>query len=136
MRRRTGSAAPHVAPAVTGGSGASPEEGVVADLDLRLLVASTDPAELPALVGRLREAELLAEMRLRDGFGENNLKPAETEVNISAAEAARRLGMSTHWLYRNAGTLPFVARIGRRVVCSASGLERFQKKLGGGNGSR
>ena len=71
----------------------------MADLDLRALVASTDPAELPALVGKLREAELLAEMRLRDGFGKNNLKPAETEVNVSAAEAARRLGCSRQTLY-------------------------------------
>ncbi len=103
----------------------------MANFDLRLLVASTDPADLPALAGKLREAELLTEMRLRENPSKDDQKPVEVDGKISAAEAARRLGISKAYIYKNAATLPFVARIGRRVVVSVRGLERYQKRMRG-----
>jgi excisionase family DNA binding protein len=44
---------------------------------------------------------------------------------ISAAEAARMLGMSRRWLYRQAPRLPFTRKIGRAVRFSRSGITRW-----------
>jgi hypothetical protein len=57
------------------------------------------------------------------------LEPDETvEVNLSAKEAARRLGVSNKWLYQNAEHLPFAARVGGRVVLSARGLAQWHRQ--------
>ena len=48
-------------------------------------------------------------------------------LNISADEAARRLGLSKDWLYRHADELPFTIKIGRRVLFSAPGLEKWTR---------
>src|SRR5258706_505556 len=50
------------------------------------------------------------------------------DENLNAAEAARRLGISRDWLYKNRGRLPFAVRLGRRVVFSARGLERWNRQ--------
>jgi len=85
------------------------------------------PEELPAFAGRLREAELLAELRLRvESNGGRH--EHEADVNLDAAEAARRLGLSRDYLYRNAKKLPFTVRIGARVLFSAKGLERWNRQ--------
>lgn len=44
------------------------------------------------------------------------------DVNISVQEAARRLGISPRFIYRNARELPFIVGIGRRVLCAFAGL--------------
>jgi hypothetical protein len=45
--------------------------------------------------------------------------------NVSVAEAAQRLAVSPTYIYKHVDMLPFTRRIGRRVTCSSSGLERF-----------
>jgi hypothetical protein len=35
--------------------------------------------------------------------------------------------MSRDWLYKNGSRLPFVVRIGRKVLCSEQGLERWNR---------
>jgi hypothetical protein len=50
--------------------------------------------------------------------------PESPDVNVPAKEAARRLGVSVDWLYRQQ-KLPFRVKVGRRVVFSAKGLERW-----------
>jgi excisionase family DNA binding protein len=50
------------------------------------------------------------------------------DENISTEEAARRLGLSRDWLYKHAAALPFAIRIGRRVLFSARGLERWNRQ--------
>jgi predicted DNA-binding transcriptional regulator AlpA len=91
-------------------------------------VADTAPEDLPALVGKLAEAQAVAMARLTAP------PPASTadapEANLDAEEAARRLGMSTDWLYRQK-SLPFRVHIGRRVLYSASGLERWNRARAG-----
>lgn len=89
-------------------------------------IAAAAPAELCALVGKLREAELLAEMRLRSSaLPTNGSGPGEEDHNLSAQEAARRLGVSLPYLYKHAPEYPFARRIGRRVLFSARGLEAW-----------
>ena len=89
-------------------------------------IAEASPEQLLTLVGQLGAASATASARL--------VAPPSTvaradvpEGNISAAEAARRLGVSTSYLYKNAKTLPFTIRIGRRLVCSAPGLDRWNR---------
>jgi predicted DNA-binding transcriptional regulator AlpA len=48
---------------------------------------------------------------------------------LKVEEAARRLGMSPTWVYKNAARLPFTHRIGRRTVrFSAAGIDRYLTK--------
>lgn len=51
----------------------------------------------------------------------------EPEGNISVKEAARRLGISESYIYKNAARLPYVSREGGRVVCSARAVSRRVK---------
>lgn len=96
--------------------------------DFAALVRITVPEDLPALAGRLREAELLVEMRLRAGLPPSPAAAVpEVDGNTSVAEAARRLGVSASYLYKNARSLPFMVRIGRRRVCSLARLERWNR---------
>lgn len=64
-----------------------------------------------------------------------NQRPAATvtepDRNLSAEEAAQRLGMSRDYLYRHAANLPFTVRIGSRVLFSERGLERWNARKGG-----
>ncbi|HXK10819.1 MAG TPA: hypothetical protein VMT70_14305 [Vicinamibacteria bacterium] len=46
-------------------------------------------------------------------------------------EAARRLGVSAAYLYKNAKTLPFTVRIGRRLLCSTAKLTRWSRTRSG-----
>ena len=54
--------------------------------------------------------------------------PGQEARNLDVAEAAKRLGMSRDWLYRNASKLPFAVRIGRRVVFDSLALERWNQR--------
>ena len=44
---------------------------------------------------------------------------------LTAQQAAQQLGVSKHWLYRHAATLPFTVRLGRSVRFSAVGLQAY-----------
>ena len=98
---------------------------------LEAALGAADPPELLALAGELQGR---AWARLSSAPSKVASGP---ETNISVAEAARRLGMSRDFIYKNATSLPFVARIGARVVCSASHVERYRTaRLGRGDGTR
>lgn len=89
-------------------------------------------ADLLELIGELERAKAVALVRLLADSG--SAVPTATTApveNLSATEAARRLGVSRDWLYRNANRLPFSLRIGRRLLFSASGLERWNQKRQG-----
>jgi excisionase family DNA binding protein len=102
----------------------------VADF-LRIEKASLD--ELPKLIGELEHGRALAWARLTQP-GPSGAPPAlesptaeSPEVGLLRIhEAARRLGMSKSWLYRNAGTLPFAVRPnGHNWRFRISGLEKW-----------
>lgn len=101
--------------------------------ELGRLVGEISMDELPRLVGALVEAEERARLRLRVEAAGNSHRPdADADVNLDAAEAARRLGLSKDYLYTNADRLPFVVKIGRRVLFSSRGLERWNRNRMGG----
>jgi predicted DNA-binding transcriptional regulator AlpA len=104
----------------------------VADF-LRIEKASLD--ELPKLIGELEHGRALAWARLTQP-GPSGAPPAlesptaeSPEVGLLRIdEAARRLGMSKSWLYRNASSLPFVVRMNsRNLRFSVPGMERWMR---------
>jgi len=48
---------------------------------------------------------------------------------LNAAESARRLGVSQDYLYRHHRTFAFARRVGRRLLFSASGIEKYIKNI-------
>jgi excisionase family DNA binding protein len=98
--------------------------------DLRAIVANAAPEALPALIGLLAEAQAAALARLTTPAPTNGNGHAESDKNISTKEAARRLGVSEDWLYRQK-KLPFRRQIGRRVLFSARDLERWNRSRSG-----
>jgi hypothetical protein len=78
--------------------------------------------DLPALIGELERLKTKALIRAARPPERADNGPDE---NLSVQEAARRLGVSVDWLYKNARRLPFTVKICRRVLFSAHGLERW-----------
>lgn len=101
-------------------------EQAFAQLDVVIATAST--AERPALVVAL--AARLATV------GAGMTPPAEEAVpsgggeNITIAAAARRQGVSTSYLYRNAAKLPFIVREGRRRLVNVAALDGYNRRGG------
>jgi excisionase family DNA binding protein len=83
------------------------------------ILAKVGPETHQALAAVLcaKAAQLLA------GVPGTTPGPVEADKNLSVDQAARQLGVSRDWLYKN--KLPFKVRIGRRVLFSARGLERW-----------
>lgn len=92
--------------------------------DLRQLVADTAPEDLPALVGKLAEAQAVAMARLTTAVPSGESARGDGR-NLSAKEAARRLGVSVPYLYKHTNEFPFAVRIGKRVVFDSRGLEAW-----------
>src|SRR5262245_25430967 len=75
-----------------------------------LRAVSEAPAdELPALVGALAQAQAAALARLTAPHPEHR-EMNTPDANIPTDEAARRLGVSPSYIYKNARTLPFTVR--------------------------
>jgi excisionase family DNA binding protein len=76
-------------------------------------------AELPSLIGKLAEASAVAIARLQSPA------PAAKPIDelLSVSEAARRLGVSKTYLYHH--EFPFARRVGRKLLFSAHGIQRF-----------
>jgi predicted DNA-binding transcriptional regulator AlpA len=93
-------------------------------------VAVLAPEALPGLLRALRTLEAVvldriltpapAHAALVDG-----LPPVEGDRLLTVAQAAERLGMSRHAIYRRAGRWAFTRKIGRRTLrFSECGLEK------------
>ena len=96
--------------------------------NLRELVTATPREQLVELVGDLAAAHAEAFLRLAAPTSPSASADVCNEGNISVDEAARRLGMSGQWIYRHADRLPFVRKIGRRVLCSAQGVAEWSDR--------
>ena len=103
------------------------ETQVLAALDE--LIGRVAPSALPALVVALsaRLSSLGALALNGTVMREAQSTSEEPERNLSAKEAAARLGVSTAYLYKNAGRFPFALRIGRRLLFSSRGVERWNR---------
>jgi predicted DNA-binding transcriptional regulator AlpA len=77
--------------------------------------------ELPRLLGELEEIRCTAMARLT---APAPVQP-QTDELLSAPEAARRLGISQDYLYRHHGDFPFTRRVGRRLLFSALGIDKY-----------
>jgi predicted DNA-binding transcriptional regulator AlpA len=94
------------------------------ELQTVMMAARELPAgELPRLLGELEEIRCTAMARLTAPA------PAQSQADelLSAAEAARRLGISQDYLYRHHRDFPFTRRVGRRLLFSALGIEKHIK---------
>lgn len=94
---------------------------------LDTLIASLPPERLPAVMAALSARLGLAAARVLAEAGSEDSAQSLDE-NLSVGEAARRLGVSEDYLYRHARRLPFTRRIGRRLLFSAKGLERWNAR--------
>ena len=91
-------------------------------------VSSASTEDLPALLGHLERLRAQAWLRLTAAPASQETRQDE---NLSAADAARRLGVSKDYVYRHAEAFPFAVRIGRRIVFSARGLEKWNARRQG-----
>jgi predicted DNA-binding transcriptional regulator AlpA len=57
-----------------------------------------------------------------------NARDGAQDRNLDVLEAAARLGVSKSWLYRHASKLPFVVRLGSRLLFSARGLDKWNQQ--------
>src|SRR3990172_181232 len=83
------------------------------------------PAEaIASLRGELARLDSLLLVRLlqhSNGSG----GPEAGDRLLSTQEAAAKLGTSTDYLYRHSSKLPFTVRLGRKVLFSEAGIERY-----------
>src|SRR5271163_4632750 len=93
------------------------------ELQLVLMAARELPnGELPRLLGELEEIRVTAMARLTAPAPA--LSPHHDEL-LDTAEAAHRLGISKDFLYRNHRDFPFTRRVGRRLLFSSLGIEKY-----------
>jgi|SRR5271157_1773680 len=94
------------------------------ELNTALVAAKELPAdELPRLLGDLEEIRATAIARLSSPA----VPPQEDELLLDVDAAAHKLGMSKDYLYRNHNRLPFVRRMGKRLLFSSRGIEKYIK---------
>jgi len=94
-------------------------------------IAAAPPEGIPPLLAALSSRLNAATTRLLTLAPEPANSREPPDENLSVEDAARRLGVSRDYLYRQAGKLPFAVRIGRRLLFSARGLERWNRQRQG-----
>ena len=98
------------------------------ELQLALAAVKTMPtADLPRFLGDLREIEATALSRLTAPAP----LQAQADELLDVDEAARRLGVSSAYLYRNHADFPFTRRIGRSLRFSANGIDAYISQRNG-----
>jgi excisionase family DNA binding protein len=96
--------------------------------DLKPILAqarTVTPDELPRLLGDLEEVRATALARLT--APQPIQSPADELIDVS--EAAKRLGMSRGYLYRHHKQFPFTRHMGRKLLFSARGIEKYIKLM-------
>ena len=95
------------------------------ELESALIAARTLlQEELPRLLGELEEIRATALARLASPEQEPQLPESLLDVD----EAATRLGVSPHYLYRNHRRFPFTRRMGRSLRFSSNGIEQYIRR--------
>lgn len=90
--------------------------------DLLAAITNAPVAELPHLLGQLREAEACALRRL---YVAPAPATAQSERLLDVEETARRLNVSEDYLYRNWKKLPFSRKLDFGLRFSESGLNAY-----------
>jgi len=84
-------------------------------------LATVEPLrELPRLFGALEEIKTTALIRLQQ-----LPEPRNQDSLLDVRSAAALLGVAPDYLYRNHRKFPFVRRLGKRLLFSSEGIQRF-----------
>ncbi len=91
-----------------------------------------DRQALEAALCQAEPAELLAAGLEITGRGaaamaHQRAPAAQLGRKVSVTEAAKRLGCSKEWIYHNQDDLPWVSRLGRKVVVDLAGAEAWMQ---------
>jgi excisionase family DNA binding protein len=86
------------------------------------------PEQLPRFLGELEEVRCTAVARLSTQV---SLNPGGPDQLVRIGEAAKRLSISEDYLYRHSRELPFTKRIGRNLLFSSAGIEKYIRQQGG-----
>lgn len=81
--------------------------------------------ELPRLLGELEEIRATALARLAGSSSPETQLP---DSLLAVDEAAARLGVSPHYLYRNHRSFSFSRRIGRSLRFSSHGIDQYIRR--------
>jgi predicted DNA-binding transcriptional regulator AlpA len=108
-----------------------PRDAIRAVLGDPAKATEVPPSHVPAVLGQLAELQAIFLARLMAGANGAMPLMSAPDSNLDIEEAARRLGVSVAYLYRNAGRLPFTVRIGRRLLFSVEGMERWNRRRQG-----
>jgi predicted DNA-binding transcriptional regulator AlpA len=84
------------------------------------LAETSSPAEIPALLGELEQIRVTALARLS-----SPVLVCQPDELLDVGATAKRLGVSQDYLYRHQRKFPFARRIGRKLLFSSSGLDKF-----------
>ena len=98
------------------------------ELQLILKVArELPPDDLPHFLAEVEEIRYTALFRLS---APSHTPSAEPDQLLTVEEASHRLGMSQDYVYRHSKEFPFTRRIGRKLLFSSSGIDRYIKQQG------
>lgn len=91
------------------------------ELEPAFAAASTLPMEeLPRLIGDLEQIRVIALARLTAPSA-----VSRADELVSIGEASRRLNVSKSYLYRHSGQFQFTRHVGRKLVFSTLGIDRY-----------
>jgi predicted DNA-binding transcriptional regulator AlpA len=76
--------------------------------------------EVAAFLGELEQIRVTALARLS-----SPIVTSHPDELLDVGATAKRLGVSQDYLYRHQGEFPFARRIGRKLLFSSVGLEKF-----------
>lgn len=110
---------------------ASPRLGPRATTILEALgryLETVPPSLLPGMLAAVSAQMTAATLRLLE-HRTNGQEAGAPDENLDIEEAARRLGVSVDYLYRH--PLPFRVRVGRRLLFSSRGLDRWIREQQG-----
>jgi hypothetical protein len=95
-------------------------------LSLQTPLETLDADGLATLLGQIEVLRHRVLRRLDPAPATAAAPAAEPDRVVGIGEAARRLGMSKGWLYRNAATMPFATKPnGHNWRFSTRGIEKF-----------
>jgi excisionase family DNA binding protein len=80
------------------------------------------PDQLPRFLGDLEMARSAAFARL---IVSRTAPASDPDRLVAIDEASRRLGVSDDYLYRHSEELPFTRRMGRKLLFSSKGIEKY-----------
>jgi excisionase family DNA binding protein len=110
---------------------------VVPELALAELIKNPEsiatlPLEAVALIrAELMRLDTLLQIRVSQAGGQSRAEGNGEDRLLTVEEAAVKLNLSVDQLYRMAAKLPFTVRLGRKLLFSLVGIERYIRQRAG-----